>query len=238
MRRRTTLDFDELNELDEFKQLEKQVKKAKKKASLPISIPYKDYFGKMLIEPEQMETRIDLAKQIENVMLYTFAYWLLRADSDMSEQEIKQKAKEQLRSVIARHTALDDYLDEHIDDVIDEVWETTSKYAEDDEDAEDEGAKDYWTSRDRAKLISENEANAFENYIEYRDAKAQGKTKKVWLTELDDKVRLTHELAEGQTVDIDGLFFVGDSMMRFPMDTKYDASPRETVNCRCVCKYE
>ena len=229
----TILDYDELNRVES----------------------YREYFGKMLISPEQMRSRIELAEEIEDVMLFVFAYWLIAEEAEISIEEIKQDAKEKLTSVVARHTKLDPYLEKHINDVINEVVDVTEKRAkrnQDDLDEEQEvldefmkesedgekKPKDYWTSRERAQLISENEANAFDNYKEYQEAKAEGKTRKTWLTELDDRVRLTHTLAEGQTVDIDGLFLVGDSLMRFPKDTEYDASPQETVGCRCVCKYE
>ena len=268
--RKTTLNFDELNELDSARQLEKQVKGTKKR-KFPVAIPYRDYFGAMYIEPEEMHERIDLAQQIEDVMLWVFAYWIIAADAEISNDELKQDAKDKLTSIISKHTKLDPYLEKHINDVIGEVVDTTEKHVprQKKEDADEEGDieefledsenpqpyeelqkanaegtsedsenKKYWTSRDRAMLISENEANAFDNYIKYREAKAQGKTKKIWRTELDEKVRMTHTLAEGQTVDIDGLFLVGDSLMRFPMDTEYDATPNETINCRCVCEYK
>ena len=221
----TTLKFDNLNVLDS-----KAVKKSDLKQK-PLAKPYREYFGVMFIEPEEMRSRIELAEEIEDVMLWVFAYWIVAAEAEISKEELKQDAKDKLISVIAQHTKLDPYLEKHIDDVINEVVDTTEKHAE-------ETDTDYWLSQDRAMLIAENEANAFENYVDYRDARESGKTKKVWLTELDDKVRPTHEIAEGQTVDIDGLFLVGDSLMRFPMDTEYDADPSETVNCRCVCKYE
>ena len=221
----TTLKFDNLNVLDS-----KAVKKSDLKQK-PLAKPYREYFGVMFIEPEEMRSRIELAEEIEDVMLWVFAYWIVAAEAEISKEELKQDAKDKLISVIAQHTKLDPYLEKHIDDVINEVVDTTEKHAE-------ETDTDYWLSQDRAMLIAENEANAFENYVDYREARESGKTKKVWLTELDDKVRPTHEIAEGQTGDIDGLFLVGDSLMRFPMDTEYDADPSETVNCRCVCKYE
>ena len=209
--RRTTLDFDELHRLGR-------------------AIPYKEFFGKMYISPTQMNTRIALAEEIEDVMLFVFAYWIIAGEAEISEAELKQDAKEKLKSVIARHTKLDPYLERHIEKVIDEVIKSTKDHSNED--------GDYWTSPERAMLIAENEANSFENYVEYREAKTSGKTKKIWQTELDDKVRITHELAEGQTVDIDGLFFIGGSKMRFPMDTMYDPAPNEVINCRCACKYE
>jgi hypothetical protein len=197
---------------------------------IPTPIPYHEYFGKMYISPRQMKTRIDLAGEIEDVMIYVFAYWAIAGSAGITEEEVRQDAKDKLRLVLAKHTKLDSYLEKHIDRVVDEVIDTTKKNA----DLE----SPYWTSRERAMLIAENEANAFENYVEYREAATSGKTKKKWLTENDDKVRLSHELAEGQTVDIDGLFLIGDSLMRFPMDTMFDADPKETINCRCSCVYE
>lgn len=204
-------------------------------------IPYKEYFGKMYITPDQMNTRMELAEQIEDVMLYVFAYWAIAASAEISQEEIRQDAKDKMLSVIAKHTKVDEYLEKHIDKLIDEVIDTTAKHTGDQLSLPDNGSgnsADYWLSRERAMLIAENEANSFENYVEYRDAVTSGRTKKKWITELDDKVRLTHELAEGQTVDIDGLFLIGDSLMRFPMDTMYDPDPREIINCRCACRYE
>ena len=216
---RTILDFDELNKL------------GVKVRNKPKAIPYKEFFGAMYITPDKMRSRMELAEEIEDVMLYIFAYWIIAAEAELPISEIKQDAKAKLTDVIAKHTKLDPYLEQHIDKVVDEVVDATANNA-----GEDEG--DYWTSQDRAMLIAENEANSFDNYVDYREATARGRTKKVWLTENDDKVRLTHELTEGQTVDIDGLFLVGDSYMRFPMDTMYDPDPREIVNCRCACVYE
>ena len=240
---KTILDFDRLHRLDDVIDSKR----------FPKPIPYRDYFGAMYITPEEMRTRIDLAEEIEDVMLWVFAYWIIAEEAEISVEEVKRDAEEKLTSVIAKHTILDPYLEKHIADLIGEVIDVTERHAKkkrEDEDEESdieemlkseeseksEGEK-YWTSRERAMLISENEANAFEEYIKFRDAKAEGKTKKTWITELDDKVRFTHTLAEGQTVDIDGLFLIGGSEMRFPKDSMYDPDPSEVVNCRCTCEY-
>lgn len=239
----TALKFDKLNRLE-----------------------YRDYFGKMYITPAQMRKRIDLARDIEDVMLYMFAYWVIAADAEIPLAEIKQDVEERLTSAVEKHLKLDPYIREHITQVVDEVADVTANRDKkrkrlelqeldelDDQqamqnepqqgldwDAEEESEADeenYWTSRERAMLISANEANAFENYNEYREAKAQGKTKKKWLTMMDEKVRLDHSIAEGQTVDIDGLFLIGGHKMEFPMDASHGAPANETVNCRCSCDY-
>lgn len=214
---KTSLKFDELNRLD-----------------------YRKYFGEMLISPKQMRRRIALARDIEDVIFYLFAYWVISADAEIPTEEIKQDAKTRLTSVVEKHLKLDPYIEKHVGEVIDEVVDATERHAEADygygyDDGGDDGS--YWTSSERATLISANEANAFENYGDYREAKAQGKTRKRWITELDDRVRLTHELVEGKTVDIDGLFLVGESLMRFPKDGMYDPAPQEVINCRCSVEY-
>ena len=248
----TTLRFDNLNVLDS------KAVKGSKISKMPQPIPYREYFGEMYISPEQMRSRIELAEEIEDVMLYLLAYWSIAVDAELSVEEVKQGGIDRLTSVIARHTIIDPYLEKHINDVVNEVIDVTEKHAEerkqqeqeetDEEDdvdtlleeekSETEKSKDYWTSRERAQLISENEANAFDNYIDYQNAIASGKTKKTWVTELDNKVRVTHTLVEGETVDIDGLFLVGDSLMRFPKDTMYEPYAGEVVNCRCSCVYK
>ena len=214
----TTLKFDEINKTQ----------------------TYREFFGKMHITPKQMQRRIEIAEGIEHAMLFVFAYWLIYEDLGMSLGDMKKLTKEQIKSVYERYAKSDEYLDKRLDDISNEIIDTTAKHtaADDDDDDSDDVSTSYWTSPDRAKIIAENEANAFENYNDYREAKAKGFTKKRWLTENDDRVRFTHELAEGQTVDIDGLFFVGGSEMRFPMDMKYDPDPAEIINCRCACVYE
>lgn len=244
---RTELEFDELNALNEIEDLIDSDSKRYAKA-----IPYHEYFGAMYISPEDMRRRIEFAEEIEDMMMWLFAYWIIAEEADVPIDEVKADAEEKLTSVVARHTILDPYLEAYIHDLIGEVVDVTEEHRkkkdEYDEEEEildefmskeqDKEKEDYWLSQDRAMLISENEANAFDNYIDFKKAKAQGMTKKTWITELDDRVRLTHTLAEGQTVDIDGLFLVGGSKFRFPKDAMYEPSAREVVNCRCVCKYD
>ena len=204
------------------------------------AIPYREFFGKMRISVAQMKRRIEIAEAIEDVMLYVFAYWLLRDDLGLSDADMKKLTREKLNAVYERYARSDEYIESHLDAISNDIIDVTARHtaSSEDDDNDEDAPTGYWTSLDRAKIIAENEANSFENYTEYRDAKARGYTKKRWLTEKDDKVRLTHELVDEKTVDIDGLFLVGDSLMRFPHDTKYEADPSEIINCRCACVYE
>lgn len=96
---------------------------------------------------------------------------------------------------------------------------------------------EYKLSDERAMVIGENEAHSVMNYEEYSEAVRTGKTTKVWMTQLDNRVRGTHRLAQGQEVPINEPFKVGDSLLMYPRDYSLGASPEEIVNCRCWATY-
>lgn len=54
---------------------------------------------------------------------------------------------------------------------------------------------------------------------------------KIWITRMDGRERLSHELAHNQKVNKSGLFLVGGSKMKFPGDRTNGAPAREIVNC-------
>jgi hypothetical protein len=57
--------------------------------------------------------------------------------------------------------------------------------------------------------------------------------KRRWVTEGDEKVRMSHVFADGQTVEMDGIFIVQGQRLRFPGDTALGATSDNVVNCRC-----
>lgn len=97
----------------------------------------------------------------------------------------------------------------------------------------------YMTSTDRSITIAETETNNTANYDGYEEAKAEGKTEKIWKTMGDNRVRMTHQAIADEVIGIDELFQVGDAEMRFPCDEElaYD-SPQETVGCRCWLEFQ
>lgn len=105
------------------------------------------------------------------------------------------------------------------------------------QETENETDVEYWLSYRRAEDIAKSEANTFLNYTDFVEAKESGRTKKTWLTMLDDKVRETHTEVEGQTIGIDEYFTVGDSLMRFPHDLAESPNPQEVIGCRCSVAY-
>ena len=69
-----------------------------------------------------------------------------------------------------------------------------------------------------------------------QDAKASGvNLTKRWISTFDNRTRDTHRAVNGQERDMDGLFDVGGTQMKYPGDIAGGA--RETINCRCVVTY-
>jgi hypothetical protein len=91
---------------------------------------------------------------------------------------------------------------------------------------------------ERARLAGIGSAGVAENSgtIAAGMARAPGEsrsltTMKRWRTRQDQKVRATHELADGQTVPLGSLFRVGESFGQYPQDPVLPSNERS--NCRC-----
>ena len=57
---------------------------------------------------------------------------------------------------------------------------------------------------------------------------------KEWVATLDGRTRRTHGRADGQRVDLDKPFIVGNSKLMYPGDPS--GSPEEVINCRCAMR--
>ena len=58
---------------------------------------------------------------------------------------------------------------------------------------------------------------------------------KEWVATEDDRTRENHQIANGQTVPLDGLFTVGPDRMKRPGDP--NASPGNVIRCRCALAF-
>ncbi len=92
-------------------------------------------------------------------------------------------------------------------------------------------------SRTRASIIARTETHAGANVGAFAGADSIGvPMKKIWITTEDDRTRESHAAADGQEIDMDGMFTVGSDSMKFPGDAS--ASPENVINCRCAAIYE
>lgn len=193
------------------------------------SIPYDQYFGEMDLTEEQKKKRIEFSEKCEEIILFIFSLYVVMAEYNyVNRQYIVNQLKAKYSNLIVEYMAIDDYIDQYIGDFSEKTIETTINHAED----------EYYTSKDRAINISENEALTVLNNSDYKEAIRAGKTKKKWVDIKDKRERETH-LEVGCTVlPITEPFLVGDSLMQYPHDAlTYGASAEEICNCRCTIKY-
>lgn len=211
--------FDELNKLYEYEEL------------LDISnqeYDYADYFDAMDLSDEEKKKRISFAEKFEDTMLFIFAlYLIMRQYGHMNEKYIISQLQSKYSEIASEHMTLDRHMNEYIEDFSQETIDMTKRH----------DGEEYFTSRERAILLAENEANASLNYGQYVDALKKGYKKKIWISERDSRVRVTHREVDGVEIPIDRSFLVGDSLMKFPKDTSMGASTTEIAGCRCTVKY-
>jgi uncharacterized protein with gpF-like domain len=88
---------------------------------------------------------------------------------------------------------------------------------------------------ERARMIAQTESNRSVNFGQV-DAWAQTGgvvNRKMWVSSGDDKVRDTHQQADGQVVGLDETFTVGSSRLDYPGDEDHGADASEVIDCRC-----
>lgn len=91
-------------------------------------------------------------------------------------------------------------------------------------------------SLSRALTIARTEILSAASYANQQGALATGlPMQKKWIAGKDDRTRPTHRSADGQTVDIDKPYIVGDEEAMFPGDPSLSA--KERIHCRCAERY-
>jgi len=199
-----------------------------------LAIPYEQYFGEMGLSKAEIERRIRLAEDLDDVFMLLFL--LITADlalgNKIDEAYYIDYATRQYKDVLDEHGIDADerypWLATHIQEAAKEVVEQNAKKPDD----------EWNTSDDRAMLIAENEVNSVCEYTAFQDAVDSGKTRKTWNTMLDTKVRHTHEEQESLTIPIMETFKVGAYEMYQPKDTSLGAGMEEIAGCRCWCTYQ
>lgn len=93
-------------------------------------------------------------------------------------------------------------------------------------------------ARMRSVAISETNGPAEEARLEQaRKLAGNGRLLKRWRTVMDDRVRRSHQLTEGQERLVSEPFDVDGDAMMFPGDNQFGADLSNIINCRCTCVY-
>lgn len=210
------------------------------------SLPYDEFFGDMELTDKQKKERKDMALILEDILSIIFEVILAEVSIGVVDKtHLKQETIEMIYDKISDEDFFEDdeQLEDYIDYLLDVVVDKTIENYEKQPDVYDyKGEKPYWVSDDRAMFIAENEANTLFNSQEYVEAKKQGYTKKIWMAFPDDRVRETHQIANGLEIDVGDYFEVGEAQMLYPRDLTSEYStlmffPEEYINCRCTVKY-
>lgn len=192
------------------------------------SEPFEQYFGDMELTDEEKEKRIEVAENLDDLMLFIFALIsIMREKNAVDKDYIALQINNRYMAILQGYMGIDKYLEDYIRQFSNTFIETTFGSIDD----------SWYLSADRARFISENESETTWNYDEYRRAIESGKTRKQWVDIMDKRERKTHREVGGAVIPIEDVFVVGNSLMRYPKDTLYGAEAKEIINCRCTIKY-
>lgn len=209
---REILNFDELNRLVGYTRSE----------------PFEDYFAPMKISDKQKRQRIDLAKDLDDIFEDLFIYMFEMARYGYSDYtDAYALAYSKYMEVIGNHVTPTDELILHGDELITSVLEVLYRHYDD----------PYYFSRDRARLIAEDDSNYVFEYDEFEDAKVNGFHMKTWNTIMDGHERDSHAEVNGMTIPIDEPFELQGGYVMFPGDDSMDADSSELAGCRCSLSY-
>lgn len=219
----STLEFDELNE-------------------------FQKYFLPMEITDEQKQKREELANAIYDAMLFFFsAIKVYLKNGNYTQEYFNKMLYDKLIDTVVKHTGTDSVLQNYLENLSNDIITVTFDRLHLNSSANgavnsaliEEGNLDgnYWLSDMRAFNIAVNETNTILNYSEYLEAIEGGMTKKKWVTMRDERVRTTHIELDDVEIDIEDVFYVGGSIMRYPRDFEYGADLEEILGCRCSLIY-
>lgn len=91
----------------------------------------------------------------------------------------------------------------------------------------------------RSGVIASDEVVFASNYASYQIAIKSGRSlNKVWTSMGDNRVRNSHDEADGQEVGLNEAFDVGAYQMMYPKDDSLGAPAKEICGCRCYLTYK
>lgn len=85
----------------------------------------------------------------------------------------------------------------------------------------------------RANVIARTETHTAGNFAANKQAKDTGlPMRKEWIAADDERTRMAHDRADGQTTSMDGVFNVNGESLEYPGDASGSAA--NVINCRCA----
>lgn len=188
-----------------------------------------EFYEVMPISDERKERRKSVAKQLREAMLFLFALMYTMAENDAWDYNIVLSAfRTEFRNVIINYVKIDLFMENYIQEFTQSYLDVTIEHLSKDDAS-------FFVSDDRATIGAANESNSVIGYEEFENAKEDGKTRKKWRTQKDNKVRDTHREMEGKTIPIDDYFIVGGSALLYPRDP--EGAEKEIAGCRCALEY-
>ena len=209
--------FDELNRLVGYKRSE----------------DFEDYFRPMRITEEQKRQRIRLAEAFQNEFIYAMSLMFYTKPDMNAVNEIRDRYIRCLESLgigVAIATSLADreqMLRMQAEKFAIDIVAATKRHEDD----------PYFFSEDRARLMSEDQANFIGDMSDYADAIESGMRFKTWQTVGDNRVRDSHEEVEGMTIPIGEAFVLQGGMLLHPHDDSLGCSDDELCGCRCSLSF-
>lgn len=202
------------------------------------------WFSKMEIPTEAKKKRVELSLDYCEIIIMLFMMIL----EEQEKAACIAFAEERLRIIAERYVGKDDvaYINDWSKQEADKIVDRTIRNIEEPHperffEMPELGIRlpesEYWTSDERALLVGIECATNTSNFADLDSAMDNGKTRKVWMTEGDDRVRKTHEEVQGTEIPINEYFVVGNSYLLFPGDTSMNPEEKEILNCRCSLTY-
>lgn len=206
------LSFDELNNLVANKR----------------SMSFEQFFGEMELSDEEIQQRIELAEKLEDGFLFVLALlFTMQQYNEVNWERARQEYENRYLSALAGYVTITPYIRQYVRDMSYDIMDSTKKHQ----------SEYYYYSPDRGKFMAECEANTVRSHQCNKDAIAQGKTMKRWITMGDMRVRTTHKEVGGTSKPIGEPFYVGGSLLLYPRDFSLGASAEQTAGCRCSIEY-
>ena len=183
------------------------------------------FFDEMPITKEQKRLRKEFASQLEDEMIWLMSF-LFYSRYNPQYMVALQEIRERYRTLAERDLLFDAYIAERIQSATADIIDATARHKDD----------PYYYSKDRARLIAENESNTIWSYTEYEEA-VKGKSYKQWLTIMDGHERESHAEVNATILPINEPFHLQGGMMQYPRDEQYSPSDEEIIMCRCGIRF-